>query len=61
MVRFKFVKIIHANSDNGQVIEIMGHDTTDPLHVTTMMEQTAAHGFSPYHVRTSSMGYIFNR
>ncbi|KAF4451844.1 3-hydroxybutyryl-CoA dehydrogenase [Fusarium austroafricanum] len=37
-------------------IEIMGHETTDPSHITLMMEQCKAHGFSPFHVKKPSMG-----
>ncbi|EXU95096.1 3-hydroxyacyl-CoA dehydrogenase [Metarhizium robertsii] len=43
------------------VIEIMGHESTDPSLIRTMMERCAAHGFSPFHVRRSSIGYIYNR
>ncbi|KAK2603453.1 hypothetical protein QQS21_004405 [Conoideocrella luteorostrata] len=43
------------------VIEIMGHKATEPSLIQTMMEQCAAHGFSPFHVRSPSMGYIYNR
>ncbi|GKU05193.1 unnamed protein product [Fusarium langsethiae] len=42
-------------------IEIMGHETTNPSHVDLMMEQCKAHGFSPFHVKKPSMGYIYNR
>ncbi|KAF4993910.1 hypothetical protein FGRMN_6157 [Fusarium graminum] len=42
-------------------IEIMGHETTDPAHITLMMDQCKAHGFSPFHVKKPSMGYIYNR
>ncbi|KAM0222209.1 hypothetical protein ACHAQD_004610 [Fusarium lateritium] len=42
-------------------IEIMGHGTTDPSHITMMMDQCKAHGFSPFHVKKPSMGYIYNR
>ncbi|KAF5673419.1 3-hydroxyacyl-CoA dehydrogenase [Fusarium heterosporum] len=42
-------------------IEIMGHEITDPAHITLMMDQCKAHGFSPFHVKKPSMGYIYNR
>jgi 3-hydroxyacyl-CoA dehydrogenase len=42
-------------------IEIMGHETTNPSYVDLMMEQCKAHGFSPFHVKKPSMGYIYNR
>ncbi|KAF5679515.1 3-hydroxybutyryl dehydrogenase [Fusarium circinatum] len=42
-------------------IEIMGHETTNPSYITLMMEQCNAHGFSPFHVKSPSMGYIYNR
>ncbi|SPO00308.1 related to 3-hydroxyacyl-CoA dehydrogenase [Cephalotrichum gorgonifer] len=42
-------------------LEIMGHETTDPAHITTMMERSKAHGFSPFHVKVGSMGFIYNR
>ncbi|KAL5601894.1 hypothetical protein FOBRF1_009427 [Fusarium oxysporum] len=42
-------------------IEIMGHETTHPSYITLMMEQCKAHGFSPFHVKSPSMGYIYNR
>ncbi|KHO00480.1 6-phosphogluconate dehydrogenase, protein [Metarhizium album ARSEF 1941] len=43
------------------VIEIMGHESTDAFLIRTMMERCAAHGFSPFHVRGTSIGYIYNR
>lgn len=39
----------------------MGHATTEPSYIETLMEQSEAHGFTPFHVRSSSMGYIYNR
>ncbi|KAM5384866.1 hypothetical protein ACJA88_002713 [Fusarium oxysporum] len=42
-------------------IEIMGHETTNPSYITLMMEQCKVHGFSPFHVKSPSMGYIYNR
>ncbi|KAH7158276.1 hypothetical protein B0J13DRAFT_582082 [Dactylonectria estremocensis] len=42
-------------------IEIMGHDKTDPSFIALMMVQCEKHGFSPFHVKTQSMGYIYNR
>jgi len=42
-------------------IEIMGHESTDPKHIDLMMSRCAAHGFDPFHVRSPSMGYLYNR
>ncbi|CAF3609077.1 unnamed protein product [Fusarium graminearum] len=42
-------------------IEIMGHETTDPSHIDLMTKQCKVHGFSPFHVKKPSMGYIYNR
>ncbi|QPC76476.1 hypothetical protein HYE68_007228 [Fusarium pseudograminearum] len=42
-------------------IEIMGHKNTDPSHIDLMMKQCQVHGFSPFHVKKPSMGYIYNR
>ncbi|KAJ4156675.1 hypothetical protein NW754_008316 [Fusarium falciforme] len=42
-------------------IEIMGHETTNPSYIPLMMEQCKAHGFSPFEVKSPSMGYIYNR
>lgn len=42
-------------------LEIMGHGTTDPSYIDVMMKQGEAHGFSMFHVKSSSMGYIYNR
>ncbi|CAG8902074.1 unnamed protein product [Penicillium egyptiacum] len=42
-------------------IEIMGHKDTNPSLITLLLEQSKAHGFSPFHVRKSSIGYIYNR
>lgn len=39
----------------------MGHDATNKAHVDTMMKQCAAHGFQPFHVKSPSMGYLYNR
>ncbi|TQS33791.1 hypothetical protein Golomagni_05852 [Golovinomyces magnicellulatus] len=43
------------------VIEIMGHSTTDSVHIDTMMKECTMHGFHPFHVKKPSMGYIYNR
>ena len=43
------------------VIEIMGHDTTDPACISFMLYASRLHGFEPYHVKRESMGYIYNR
>jgi len=42
-------------------IELMGHDGTDPSLIPLLMEQCKAHGFSPFHVKRDSTGYIYNR
>ncbi|KAF3393179.1 Hydroxyacyl-coenzyme A dehydrogenase [Talaromyces pinophilus] len=42
-------------------IEIMGHDKTDPSIVDFMLKRCKEHGFSPYHVKSTSIGYIYNR
>ncbi|KAJ5489288.1 hypothetical protein N7539_004178 [Penicillium diatomitis] len=42
-------------------IEIMGHQHTDPNVISLLMEQSRAHGFSPFHVKKDSIGYIYNR
>ncbi|KAH7305201.1 hypothetical protein B0I35DRAFT_400396 [Stachybotrys elegans] len=42
-------------------LEVMGHDSTDPACIEAVMEQSRLHGFSPFHVKASSMGYIYNR
>lgn len=39
----------------------MGHEMTEPSYVALMMRRCEAHGFSPFHVKTQSMGYIYNR
>ncbi|KKK19490.1 hypothetical protein P175DRAFT_0505484 [Aspergillus ochraceoroseus IBT 24754] len=42
-------------------IEIMGHEGTDPSLLTLLFDQCAEHGFSPFRVKQSSIGYIYNR
>ncbi|KAF7594163.1 hypothetical protein BBP40_010012 [Aspergillus hancockii] len=42
-------------------IEIMGHKETDPAIITLLFEQCKEHGFTPFHVKQSSIGYIYNR
>ncbi|OCK80945.1 NAD(P)-binding protein [Lepidopterella palustris CBS 459.81] len=42
-------------------IEIMASKHTQPDFIKVMMEQCRSHGFSPYHVRNGSTGYIYNR
>lgn len=42
-------------------IEIMGHKETDPALIALLLEQCQAHGFSPFHVKQSSIGYMYNR
>lgn len=39
----------------------MGHKDTDPALIPLVLEQCKAHGFSPFHVKKSSIGYIYNR
>jgi hypothetical protein len=42
-------------------IELMGHKETDPSLINLLAERCKEHGFSPFHVRQSSVGYIYNR
>ncbi|KAK2799597.1 hypothetical protein FQN50_008435 [Emmonsiellopsis sp. PD_5] len=42
-------------------IEIMGHNETDPSLIPLLFEQCREHGFSPFHVKQKSIGYIYNR
>ncbi|KAI2790115.1 hypothetical protein POX_d05620 [Penicillium oxalicum] len=42
-------------------IEIMGHRDTDPSAISLLIEQSRDHGFSPFHVKKDSIGYIYNR
>ncbi|OJJ53542.1 hypothetical protein ASPSYDRAFT_212492 [Aspergillus sydowii CBS 593.65] len=42
-------------------IEIMGHNNTDPALIDILFEQCEKHSFSPFRVRQSSIGYIYNR
>ncbi|OJJ08211.1 hypothetical protein ASPVEDRAFT_878621 [Aspergillus versicolor CBS 583.65] len=42
-------------------IEIMGHNDTDPALIDLLFDQCEKHGFSPFRVRQSSIGYIYNR
>ncbi|KAB8075902.1 hypothetical protein BDV29DRAFT_189899 [Aspergillus leporis] len=42
-------------------IEIMGHKETDPTVVALLFKQCQEHGFTPFHVKQSSIGYIYNR
>ncbi|KAK5239072.1 hypothetical protein LTR99_006705 [Exophiala xenobiotica] len=39
----------------------MGSTKTKPEIITLLMEETKKHGFSPFHVRKTSTGYIYNR
>lgn len=39
----------------------MGHETTQQPLIQLMLEQTAEHGFQPFHVKKPSMGYLYNR
>ncbi|KAL4876740.1 hypothetical protein BJY04DRAFT_222749 [Aspergillus karnatakaensis] len=42
-------------------IEIMGHESTDPTMIDLLFDRCKHHGFSPFQVRQSSIGYIYNR
>jgi len=42
-------------------LEVMGHETTDPSCITLVLDRSKAHGFLPFHVKTPSMGYLYNR
>ncbi|BCS21671.1 3-hydroxyacyl-CoA dehydrogenase family protein [Aspergillus puulaauensis] len=42
-------------------IELMGHADTDPTLIDLLFGQCEKHGFSPFRVRQSSIGYIYNR
>lgn len=46
---------------NLSAIEIMGHQDTDPAAISLLLEQCRTHGFSPFHVKKDSIGYIYNR
>jgi 3-hydroxyacyl-CoA dehydrogenase len=57
-------RIVSAHSywpPETSAIEIMGHETTDPAAVTLLLDECQRHGFSPFHVKKDSMGYIYNR
>ncbi|CAI7613765.1 unnamed protein product [Penicillium bialowiezense] len=42
-------------------IEIMGHKDSDPRLIDLVLTQCKEHGFSPFHVKKDSIGYIYNR
>ncbi|KAJ5654748.1 hypothetical protein N7490_001751 [Penicillium lividum] len=42
-------------------IEIMGHDETDEFLISLVLDRCKVHGFSPFHVKQTSLGYIYNR
>jgi 3-hydroxyacyl-CoA dehydrogenase len=42
-------------------IELMGHQDTDSKIIPLLMDRCREHGFSPFHVKKDSMGYIYNR
>ena len=42
-------------------IELMAHQDNDPQIIPLLMQQCREHGFSPFHVKKDSMGYIYNR
>lgn len=39
----------------------MGHEGTHAPYIDLMMKRCAEHGFDPFHVRSQSMGYLYNR
>jgi 3-hydroxyacyl-CoA dehydrogenase len=39
----------------------MASKETKPEIIELLMEQCGAHGFSPFHVKKDSNGYIYNR
>lgn len=39
----------------------MGHEQTYPSIIDLLVKKSEEHGFSPYRVRKSSVGYIYNR
>ncbi|KZP27080.1 3-hydroxybutyryl-CoA dehydrogenase [Athelia psychrophila] len=42
-------------------VEVMPNPSTDPAVVALLLRELPKHGLSPYHVRTESVGLIFNR
>jgi hypothetical protein len=42
-------------------IEVMASKETKSDIISLLMEQCKAHGFSPFHVKKDSNGYIYNR
>ncbi|EAS35822.3 3-hydroxybutyryl-CoA dehydrogenase [Coccidioides immitis RS] len=42
-------------------IEIMASPKTKPLIIQRLISECKDHGFSPYHVKKNSTGYIYNR
>jgi len=42
-------------------IELMGSSRTKPELIPFMMSQCTKHGFSPFHVKRDSLGYMYNR
>ncbi|RDL35487.1 Uncharacterized protein BP5553_07418 [Venustampulla echinocandica] len=42
-------------------IEVMGSGSTRSDIIPLLMEECRSHGFQPFHVRSSSTGYIYNR
>jgi hypothetical protein len=39
----------------------MGSSNTKSEIIPLLMEECKSHGFEPFHVRTSSTGYLYNR
>jgi 3-hydroxyacyl-CoA dehydrogenase len=42
-------------------IEVMGSDVTEPEIISRLMTACKEHGFTPFHVKKNSTGYIYNR
>jgi hypothetical protein len=42
-------------------IEVMGSNVTDPEIISRLMAACKEHGFTPFHVKKNSTGYIYNR
>lgn len=44
-----------------EAIEVMGTHITKPKIIPRLMRECKEHGFSPFHVKKNSNGYIYNR
>lgn len=51
------ILLMHASI----AIEVMASKETRPDIIALLMAQCKAHGFSPFHVKKDSNGYIYNR